>query len=390
MISRQEIAIDARWLVGGIGSYTRSLIEGLAAAERKPLLRVITSREHSGPLASFAGVVIDRASIYGLQEQLTIPLAARGCEILHVPHFNAPLLFPGKLIVTIHDLILTTELPYRDSLASRLYARPMLGLAVRKAAHIITVSETSKRTIVEQLRVPPSKITVIQNVAKPLFAPREPLEARRRLAALAGIAGNCLLYVGNFKPHKNVSTLLRAVALLRRGGRWVDHRLLLVGGTDREFGPVQREVDALGLSQAVKRVSSIADDDLARLYSAADALIMPSRCEGFGLPVLEAMASGTPVICARASALVEVASDAARFFETSSAEALAAAIDAVLSSPSLQRSLVAKGFERSSSFNREVFVRRHVEVYERVLRAAAASEHVVPEKNHELAGNQPT
>jgi glycosyltransferase involved in cell wall biosynthesis len=391
MISQQEIAIDARWLVGGIGSYTRSLIEGLAAFERKPLIRVITSREHSSRLASLvANVAIDSAPIYGLREQVTIPVAVRGCGILHVPHFNVPLLFPGKLIVTIHDLILTTELPYRRSLASRLYAGPMLRLAVRKAAHIITVSETSKRMIVEQLRVRPSKITVIHNSARPVFAPREPFEARRCLAALTGIAGNCLLYVGNFKPHKNLSTLLRAIALLRLGRRWVDHRLLLVGGTDREYGPVLREIGALGLTQVVKRVSSVADDDLARLYSAADALIMPSRCEGFGLPVLEAMASGTPVICARASALAEVASDAAHFFEASSAEALAAAIDALLSSPPLQRTLVARGLQRSSGFSQEAFVRRHVEVYERLLNAAEAPEHLAPENNHELAGNQPT
>ena len=233
MISREEIAIDARWLVGGIGSYTRSLVEGLAASGRSGV-RVITAPAHApGFAAQKLRVAVDAASIYGLREQFSIPLRARGCRLLHVPHFNVPLLYTGKLVVTLHDLILTTEEPYRASLASRLYARPMLRLAVRMADHLITVSEASRRKILAAFALPASKVTVIPNAARPVFAPRDPDEARRRLEALAGPGGACLLYVGNFKPHKNVETLLRALALLP-----ARPRLLLVGGSDREYRPL--------------------------------------------------------------------------------------------------------------------------------------------------------
>src|SRR5262249_2615536 len=151
------------------------------------------------------------------------------------------------------------------------------------------------------------------------------------------------------------------------GRRSAGHRLLLVGGTDRELAPLVEEIKALGIGDVVRRLRAVSDEDLAWLYCAADALVMPSRSEGFGLPVLEAMASGTPVVSARTDALAEVAGDAAEYCAPSDAEALAAALATLLSSPVLRSNLAAKGLARAALFPREAFVRAHIEIYERLL-----------------------
>src|SRR5436305_5919481 len=157
-----EVAVDARWLETGLGTYTRNLVAGLRQHGNGFVVRVITQRRHAARLEPYCDkLTIVDAPIYTIREQVRIPWAAHGADLLHVPHYNAPLLYRGKLIVTIHDLIHLTDPIYGRSLTRRLYALPMLNLVARKASHIITVSHYSKAQIIERLRIPPSKIAVI-------------------------------------------------------------------------------------------------------------------------------------------------------------------------------------------------------------------------------------
>jgi glycosyltransferase involved in cell wall biosynthesis len=171
-----------------------------------------------------------------------------------------------------------------------------------------------------------------------------------------------LLYIGALKPHKNIPTLIRAFALLC-GRKKVDQQLLIVGDDPKWKEGLVSLCSQLGIAERVSFVPRVGYELLPKVYAGADLLVMPSFIEGFGLPVLEAMACGTPVVCSRAASLPEVAGDAAEFFEPSSVDDLAAAIERVLDSPERQATLCQKGLERAKEFSWEECALRHCEVY---------------------------
>jgi glycosyltransferase involved in cell wall biosynthesis len=361
------LTIDARWLAGGIGTYTRNLLRGLSEHGNGFEIHAITRDRHREEVRQWCSeVTVVDLPIYTVREQWAIPRAARGCDLLHVPHYNAPLLGRGPMVASILDLIHIMDDAYRRSPQSWLYARPMLHLVARKAAHIVTVSEYSKAQIVERLGVPPSKVTVIYNGVDSDFRPMAREEALAAVRRELGIQGPYLLYVGSLKTYKNVSCLLQAFAILRKRCG-LPHRVLILGDDRAGKRPLVQECVRLGLQDCASFVSFAAQSVLPKIYAAADALVMPSRIEGFGLPVLEAMACGTPVVCSRAASLPEVGGDAAVYFDPRDPQELAEAVERVLNSKELQRSLRAKGVERAKRFTWEEAVRKHVELYRRVL-----------------------
>ena len=364
-----EVVIDARWLHSGIGAYTLNVVEGIHRRHNGLVVHALTRRKDEARIRSFCDktTVVD-VPIYTLREQWAVARAARGADLLHVPHYNAPLLHQGKLLVTIYDLIHITHPTFRGGLASRFCARPMLHLVSRKAVHIVTLSLYSKVQIIERLHADPSKVSVIYPGVGESFQSLDRTEAARSVAEALSVAGPYLLFVGNLKPHKNVDTLIRAFALLR-ARKILDHRLLLLGEDKKWKVQWVRESARLGVEKHVSFVPFVSDQLLPQVYAAADLFILPSFIEGFGLPVVEAMACGTPVVCARASSLPEVAGDAAEYFEASSAEGLAAAIKRILESADLQATLRRKGIERAHQFSWDECARRHAELYRQLLQA---------------------
>jgi len=364
---KSKATIDARWLVGGIGTYTRHLLEGLSRHGNGIEVHAITREQHREAVEQWCPrVTVVNAPIYTMREQWRIPREAKGCDLLHVPHYNAPLLHRGPLLVSILDLIHITDPVYSRSFRSWAYARPMLNLAARKAQHIVTLSEYSKAQIVERLGVSPSKVTAIHCGVNGQFRPLEREEAGRIVSDALGLQGPYILCVGNLKPHKNVSILLRAFAQLRRRSD-IPHRLVIIGD-DARWGRVRREeCSQFGINDTTHFIPYVAQELLPKVYAAADLLVMPSTIEGFGLPVLEAMASGTPVVCSRAASLPEVGGDAVLYFDPSSSEELADVIERILSSRILQENLRAKGLERAKQFTWERSTHAHVKLYSRLL-----------------------
>jgi len=365
------IAVDARMVDNsGIGTYIRNLLAHLAALENKYVFEVICRRREvldGLPSARFRFVPA-RSPIYSLSEQWEIARLARHAQLLHSPHYNAPLLYRGKLVVTIHDLIHLTDPTFRRTLAARFYARPMFNLVARRADRIIANSEFTKQQIVERLAVSPSKVTVAYLGVSERFRPHDHHEAFFRVSPLLDVTRPYILFVGNLKPHKNVKTLIRAFAQICAHGDF-DFQLAILGD-DRKWKPgLVLESTRLGLAERVRFVPHVPYQDLPWVYAAAEILVMPSSIEGFGLPVLEAMASGTPVVCSRAGSLPEVAGDAAEYCEPASADDLAIAIERVLRSSQLQATLRSKGLERVKCFCWEEFARRHCEVYREALGA---------------------
>jgi glycosyltransferase involved in cell wall biosynthesis len=242
----------------------------------------------------------------------------------------------------------------------------MLNFAARKANHIVTVSNYSKAEIVGALDVPASKITVIHCGVGAEFHPGYEKDECKSVVAGLGISRPYLLYVGNLKPHKNVSTLVRALAQLQQRKK-LSHELVIVGDDARWKRTVVDECLRLGLADKVVFVPYVSQALLPKIYAAADLLVMPSNAEGFGLPVVEAMACGTPVVCSQAASLPEVAGDAAAYFDPEDVDDLAEVIEQLVYSSELRESLRAKGLRRAKQFTWQEFTRKHIELYYRFL-----------------------
>jgi glycosyltransferase involved in cell wall biosynthesis len=364
---KNKLTIDARWLVGGIGTYTRHLLQGLGKYGDRFEVQAITREQHAREVRPWCHrMTVVNTPIYTAREQWAIPRAARGCDLLHVPHYNAPLLLRRPLLITVHDVIHITDPGYRASLKAWAYAWPVLNLAVRKAKHVITVSEFSRAQIIERLGVPSSKVSAIYCGVNGEFLPLDKKEARQRVSAALKIHGPYVLFVGSLKRYKNVASLLKAFALLC-GRRDFPHRLLIVGDDAQGRGELAGECARLGIRAKTNFVPRVAPELLPGVYAAADVLVMPSRIEGFGLPVLEAMACGTPVVCSRAASLPEVGGDAVSYFDPQCPEELAGRIEQVLSSGELRENLRAKGLERAARFTWTASIAKLVGVYHRML-----------------------
>lgn len=362
-----KVTIDARWLAGGIGTYTKELLAGICQSPDGFEVRAIARQRDAKLVAQWCPrVKVVNTPTYTLGEQLVVPWAAKGCDLLHIPHYNAPLLHRGPLLVSILDLIHITDPVYSRSIRSWVYARPMLNMVARKAEHIVTLSEYSKAQIVERLRVRAEKVTAIYCGVSAKFRCADRKEAHAAVSEALGIQEPYLLFVGSLKPHKNISTLLQAFMLLHQRLD-IPQRLLIVGDDTRWKSLLVEECSRLGIQDATTFVPHVSQELLPKVYAGADLLVMPSTIEGFGLPVLEAMASGTPVVCSRAASLPEVAGEAALYFDPASAEELAEKIEELLNSSELQESLRAKGLECARQFTWEESTRKHVEVYRRIL-----------------------
>ena len=361
-----EITIDARAYQSGIGVYTLNLMRELHQTFQWPV-HALTSRERLPFIAPFCDrTSIVNAAIYSLREQISVTRRVRQEDVLHVPHYNFPIFYRGTLLITIHDLTHLIDTNYRKSWKSRIYAAPMLAQSVLRAEHIFTVSEYSKGRIVEYLKVNPNKVSVVHNGVGEQFGPGGREEAQQFLEERFGLCSPFLLYVGNLKPHKNVEALLRAFHEFQ-SRRDSSLRLVLVGSDQSGITALHHLASQLGISPHF--INDASTGEVAQLYRAAEVLVLPSFEEGFGLPVVEAMACGTPVICSNTASLPEIAGEAALYFDPHDYHELTDVLDQLLHSPSLQSTLRAKGFHRASRFSWKETANRHVAIYRQVCAA---------------------
>jgi glycosyltransferase involved in cell wall biosynthesis len=359
-----HVAIDARWLSTGIGTYTLGFMRELAACG--PIqIRALTMRENVERLSFVDSVQIVNTPIYTVREQFDVPRAAGG-GLLHVPHYNVPIAYRGTLLTSILDLTHLLDRTYRTNLKVRLYAAPMLRMAARKSAHIFTLSEYSKRHIVERLHVPPEKVTVAYCGVGAQFRPVDREQARSTIRAAYNVTRPFVLYLGNLKPHKNVAGLLRAFASSRELQR--DVELLIVGDDAVGRDLYERQASEAGLAACVRFIPRVPAEHLIALYNAAEMVVLPSFEEGFGLPVIEAMACRTPVACSTAASLPEVAGDAAVLFDPNDPEQIRDAILTILHDAALGESLRARGFEQSRKFSWRKCAQLHYDTYVRYSR----------------------
>jgi len=359
-----KIAIDVRkWQDYGIGTYVRNLVRHLARLDHETTYLLFCNPADEWTLRDLAEnfvPVVDGSARYGLREHVSIPLKLRrlGAELLHSPHYVRPLLCTIPSVVTIHDCIHLLFPQYLPSRMAYRYARFMMGSAVRRSSLVFTVSEASRADILRFYpSVEPEKVHVVPNAidAELLEDPGE--EEMERVRERYQIHGRFVLFVGNVKPHKNLERLIRAFAQVRQARGHDDLRLVLIGNDVSRDGALRRTIEAAGVRQDVRFFGFVPHRTLAALYRMAAVFAFPSLYEGFGLPPLEAMACGTPVVTSRVSSLPEVVGDGALLVDPYSAEDVARGISRVLDDADLRAQLVQKGRARAAQFSWERSVR---------------------------------
>lgn len=280
-------------------------------------------------------------------------------DVYHEPNFFPPMVSNLPVVYTVHDLSL---LKYRDKHPRERVQFSDLFFHSRlpRAAHIITVSHFIKNEIIEELGVPPHRVTTVHLAHGTVHHPRCRAEIDRTLEQRAW-PGEYVLFVGTLEPRKNLSLLVRALAIMK-----TDIPLLLTGWAGWGEKSWLDEIRSLGLRNRVVLTGYVDDETLACLYAGASAFVYPSFYEGFGLPVLEAMACGCPVVCSNRASLPEVAGDAALLIDPQDPEDLAHSIERVLHDSSLKECMVAKGIERSALFSWKKTALETLRVFERV------------------------
>ncbi len=367
-----RIAIDARKLRDfGIGTYIRNLLRHLARLDATTEF-VVLCREQDSAFVTELGenfrAVTEPSRPYSLREQFAIPLELRraGVNLFHAPHYVLPPMTPCRSVVTIHDCI---HLRFPQYLPSRLgyaYARSSLWVAAHRSARVLTVSEASKRDILEYFRVPESKVTVIYNAIDERFHEEPPADEVMRVQERYQLTDPFILYAGNIKPHKNLERLIEAFHMVRRGE--LEHiKLLIIGDEISKYATLRRAVHRYKLHKHVRFFGFVPDATLAILYRLARVFVFPSLYEGFGLPPLEAMASGTPVITSNLSSLPEVVGDAAMLIDPYQPDAIAGAMRRVLQDERLRDDMRERGLARVREFSWARSVKQVREIYDEVL-----------------------
>jgi glycosyltransferase involved in cell wall biosynthesis len=283
------------------------------------------------------------------------------CELFHATEHLLLPLRGCPSVLTIHDLIFNL-FPERHKRLNRWYLNAALPLFCRRADRIICVSERTKADLLRIWDVDAAKVDVVYEAADDRFQPvpdRVVAAVRRKY----GLPDRYLLSVGTIEPRKNLDRLLDAVRSLRRQGQAVN--LVLVGRLGWLYEGFLKKLDAFEYSDAVLRCGYVPDDDLPAVYAGATATVMASIYEGFGLPVLESMACGTPVVCSSTSSLPEFGGEAARYFDPSDIYEMAAAIGEVWSDPDLRKHMSVQGAAQSARFSWQTTARRTIAVYQK-------------------------
>jgi glycosyltransferase involved in cell wall biosynthesis len=364
-------AIDVRKLHDyGIGTYVRNLIECLSRQDYDDEY-ILICRESDCDYIRALGRRFEPHHVgarnYSIGEHLSIPLALRRAraQVFHAPHYVVSPFTPCPYVVTIHDCI---HLRFPQYLPNRLaphYARAMMRSAARGAARVLTVSNASKEDILHYLGVPADKIEVVYNALDVRLATPPTGADITRVRERFQLTSPFILYAGNIKPHKNVDRLIEAYAILRRMGI-VGVKLLIIGDQISKYPNLRRLVHRFQLHQHVRFLGFVPEATLAALYRLASVFVFPSLYEGFGLPPLEAMAAGAPVVTSNVSSLPEVVGDAALLIDPLQPESIAQAIARILGEPGLRSELVRRGHERVKAFSWERSVARIRDIYAEV------------------------
>lgn len=367
-----SIVIDARlnaYRTGGIPKYTRELTSAMAHIAPDTEFVVLQHRRQPERIVSAPNVT--RRVIYTPPhhrlEQVTLPIeiGAIRPSVALFPDFIAPLYRTFPAVVTIHDLAFLHFDDLLDDNAKAFYTR--VGMSAQRAQGIIAVSESTKRDIIERLDIPADRINVIYEAASAHFVPLEQIpHERKRINGFDVAAQSYMLFVSTIEPRKNVPLLLHALRICRDRHPNRNYQLVAAGSRGWREKPIIQQIEHLRLGDAVTLLGTVHDDDLHWLYANARLYANPSRYEGFGLPLLEALACGAPSIASDTSSLPEVGGHAVQYLPVDDPGAWADAIELVWSDDVLRREMSARGPVQAAQFSWHTAAQQTLDVLTKV------------------------
>jgi len=372
-----RIGLDARALVSpvrfGVERYVVNLLLALAELEEGPEIlayvdRPVVDADLGRALSGRAETKLLRARRGWLRAALPWRLWRDGVDLVHLPSTILPPLLPCPAVVTVHDLAWARHPETYDSDDLRMQTE-VVPRSVRRAAHVIAVSESTANDLTEVVGVPREKISVVPLGVSSVFRPDGPPLSRDIFPGAERLSGGYVLHTGGLHLRKNVARLLEAYKSVKE--ELAVPPLVIAGEATSAPGRRLRErAEALGVADDVIFAGYVEESVLAALYRGATVAVYASLYEGFGLPVLEAMASGVPVITSSRSAMVEVAGEAALLVDPESVEEIASALARLLGDEALRKELAARGMSRSRGYRWELTARGTVAAYRRVLEEA--------------------
>jgi len=368
-----HIVIDARRIRDfGIGTYIRSLVQALSKIDSTNQYTVVSGPAEVSLLSelpeNFRTAVYARDD-HSYFDHLAFPVFLRGLspDLVHIPLNRVPLLMIKPYVVTIHDM---ANLLFEDQSSFRMQLRRFrFRRGLMRANRVIAVSEATKRDVENVLGVPPDRIRRVYNAPDPGFSQRasSPGQEQSRILERYQIEYPFLLYAGNIRKHKNVPRLVEAFAVVRdqlaSHPVYKDLRLVIIGDTISDYPAVRQTVIRSRVEQVVRFLGFVPFDTLRCFYESAAGFVFPSRYEGFGLPPLEAMACGTPVVTSNVSSLPEVVGEAAMLVNPENVFDIARGIREVLLDEELRSRLIRRGREQAARFSWSWTARQVLEIY---------------------------
>jgi glycosyltransferase involved in cell wall biosynthesis len=292
-----------------------------------------------------------------------------GADVAHFTNGMVPLGTGAARVVTIHDMSLKLY-PECHPLRRRVINRPLISVAARVADAVVAVSNSARDDLLRFHNIPAERVNVVPEAAGPDFRPIRDRVLRARIRLRYGLPERFVLYVGAIEPRKNLPRLVEAFAQARRRG--IPHELVCVGPYGWSSRDLYDQVNRLGLRRIVHFTGYVPAEDLPTIYSLSEFFVFPSMYEGFGLPVIEAMACGTPVITSNTSSLLEIAGDAAETADPLDADALAAALVTLATSRDRRCELAARGVERAQQYSWTRTAKEMLALYRRIAGIAVA------------------
>ncbi|HEY8678284.1 MAG TPA: glycosyltransferase family 1 protein [Candidatus Dormibacteraeota bacterium] len=348
----KSIGFDAR-LIGalGIGRYISGLLPGLAAILGSRLVVVARARDAAlvrAVIGAAPRLMTVNASPYRLGEQSLLPfrLMRAGLDLIHFPHYNLPLVKPGPFLVTVHDLFPFQFPEIHSGPLPRMVNQMLMRNAVSGARRIITPSDATASAVTRYFPAAGQKIVAIPEAADERFNPTRNLDAEAAWQARLGLRPPYVLYLGQWKAYKNVPLLIEAFQTVRRSHPSAQ---LVIAGDDPRHPEVREAAAHLPMGSVVLP-GRVPDSGIPDLYRGASVVVLPSRAEGFGLPVIEGMACGVPVVCSDLPVLREIADGGAIFCDPADPAAFAMAIGRVLDAPP-GGAMRQRGLDRANAFS---------------------------------------
>jgi glycosyltransferase involved in cell wall biosynthesis len=292
---------------------------------------------------------------------LGLEILPRRLDVFHSPDFIPPKVGAMKRVITVHDLNFLLFPEFVDADSHRYYTN-QISSAVNEADHIIADSHHTRQDIISILNVPANKVTTIHLAANPIFSFLAAEEEIKSTLGRFGLSADFILYVGTLSPRKNIMTLFESYRRLIQETN-IQVPLVLVGGKGFQYQEIFSAIKDLGLSSQVHHFEGLTDGDLARLYRAAGVFVLPSYYEGFGLPPLEAMHCGCPVIVSNRSSLPEVVGTAGLLIDADDVDGWAQAMQKVLSDPEKREVLSKAGIVQAKKFSWDKTAEQTVKIY---------------------------